>query len=609
VLLYQLTIVAVLVAVRILRPKWLFAACLAWTIFTAVNLSWPPLIILQLVVIWTTFGLLSGSGTPPAGNAPQRIAPGNGKLPEASPDRAATLAPPDEKTGPFTRALSKVNDLNARANSHLDRLQEIQAATTATDLKCGTERYRTELHLERAEREFQRLRRAQADPAWKAAYDRAYAQVSATLARNPEDPTFRRDAPARVECVDLSLPVRHQDSEIADSIERRYGEIADLHAAFLTELLKRFRRTPGLRDIFEKEVTEAGDEELLLRISLFERGQEWRSRTALAAARLPPAEAASGPGPRPATRTEPVVQAELAAQVDPIAPAEPAKEAEPAVQVEPVAQAGSVMPAERLIAPSTRAALGTLLASISREASPGVPEEKGFFPEVTDTVGEIAVIPPPPDPRQKIKEDAVARGIPLLAHFTRARNLESILRHGLCSIATTRELGIKAHANDAIRLDGHPGAISLSIAFPNYRMFYKYRCSEPDEDWTVLLIDPAVLWTGDCAFCQRNAADHRIRQKAVQDLMHADAFRSMFEEIDGVASREAQGLLSYDPTDPQAEVLVFGTIGSEAIKGVLFDDPSVMKAFSHLRDNLDWDWYGKGEGPFASRSFVRKVRH
>jgi len=248
-----------------------------------------------------------------------------------------------------------------------------------------------------------------------------------------------------------------------------------------------------------------------------------------------------------------------------------------------------------------------LNTSVTPDAnSPAAPHSAAVL---NDLVGDIAGNKHFLDVKKEIEAKAVAVDVPLLAHFTRARNLASILEHGLCSIVEAKELGITPHVNDLLRLDGHPDAISLSIAFPNHKMFFKYRQKKLSEDWVVLLIEPAALWRKKCGFCQRNAADHRIRERPLSDLMNVDAFISMFEEIDGVPARRKQGLFDYDPTDPQAEVLVFETIEPSLITGVAFDSPQVASDHSHLKGNRRWLVFLKNEGPFSSRDFVRKARN
>ncbi len=89
-------------------------------------------------------------------------------------------------------------------------------------------------------------------------------------------------------------------------------------------------------------------------------------------------------------------------------------------------------------------------------------------------------------PQQAIQAHARRIRVPYLVHFTRVANLPSILQHGLYPVSRTAEVGVAPVVNDELRLDGHRNATSLSIAFPNYRMFWKYRQENVGVDWVVL---------------------------------------------------------------------------------------------------------------------------
>ncbi|MCC8392510.1 DUF4433 domain-containing protein [Paraburkholderia sp. MMS20-SJTR3] len=197
----------------------------------------------------------------------------------------------------------------------------------------------------------------------------------------------------------------------------------------------------------------------------------------------------------------------------------------------------------------------------------------------------------------------------MLAHFTRASNLESILTHGLCSVTKAAEIGIAPNINDEQRLDGRRAGASLSIGFPNHKMFFKYRQMNPQERWVVLGINSAVLWEKNCGFCQRNAADHRIRALPLASLTGVAAFRGMFDQLDDLPSRAEQNLQAFDPTDPQAEVLVFDVIEPQYIEAVAFDSHELKNAFSASLGDRYAEVFGAETGPFASRGYYRKGRN
>ncbi|MGV6848671.1 MAG: hypothetical protein ACWA5A_09860 [Marinibacterium sp.] len=73
----------------------------------------------------------------------------------------------------------------------------------------------------------------------------------------------------------------------------------------------------------------------------------------------------------------------------------------------------------------------------------------------------------------RIRTEAQRRRIPCLVHFTQVANLTSIMTHGLVPMARADRMGLKPVINDADRWDGYRDAVSLSVGFPNYRMFWK----------------------------------------------------------------------------------------------------------------------------------------
>lgn len=215
-------------------------------------------------------------------------------------------------------------------------------------------------------------------------------------------------------------------------------------------------------------------------------------------------------------------------------------------------------------------------------------------------------------PRQAIQAHATAIQVPYLLHFTRVTNLPSIMAHGLYPIARAHEIGTAPDVNDQLRLDGYRNGTSVSIAFPNSQMFYKYRkdCQDngEDVDWAVLVLHPAALWTKDCAFCRHNAADARISGLPLVGLKTPQAFTGMFDEIEGHTSREEQKLKGFDPTDVQAEVLIFDVIEPQYILGAVFEKAAVRDAYAaHLGERKSY-LHANNKGMFASRGYARKYQ-
>lgn len=208
-------------------------------------------------------------------------------------------------------------------------------------------------------------------------------------------------------------------------------------------------------------------------------------------------------------------------------------------------------------------------------------------------------------PRQAIQAHATAIQVPYLLHFTRAVNLPTIMAHGLYPIGRAHEIGVAPAINDQYRFDGHRDSTSVSIGFPNSQMLYKYRMADTAVDWSILVLDPSILWAKCCAFCRHNAADSRISSRPLASLMTPQAFQGMHEEIEGLDTRAEQKLKPYDPTDVQAEVLVFDVIEPQCVAGLIFEKPAVRDAFlPHLGGRKTYI-HSNNKGMFASRKYAR----
>ncbi|MDO6464918.1 DarT ssDNA thymidine ADP-ribosyltransferase family protein [Pseudoalteromonas carrageenovora] len=192
--------------------------------------------------------------------------------------------------------------------------------------------------------------------------------------------------------------------------------------------------------------------------------------------------------------------------------------------------------------------------------------------------------------------------VPALVHFTQLSNLESILKDGLLP---RNEIKETVDINDELRLDGRENTVSTSIAFPNSKMFYKYR-TQKGGLWCVIGISKRVLWELDCLFCKYNAADIRISTQADNSLETVEAFLGMFDESPLLDSRDAQKLRKYDPTDLQAEVLIKGGIPPKYIVGVVFSDKPSKSKFETLTSKRKVLLHSHNKGYFASRNYVRR---
>lgn len=172
-----------------------------------------------------------------------------------------------------------------------------------------------------------------------------------------------------------------------------------------------------------------------------------------------------------------------------------------------------------------------------------------------------------------------SKGINCLVHFTRIENLPTILTHGLIPRLNLEQNWKNIVYNDSFRHDGRKRANCLSISHPNYKMFYKLRCSEPDQVWAVIGFKPSVMWELPCLFTYENAASERMSRASDQELSNIDAFRNMFANLTGMPSRTDMCLRDFETTNPQAEVLATCTIPPEYILGVAFQSPNYLQHF------------------------------
>lgn len=204
------------------------------------------------------------------------------------------------------------------------------------------------------------------------------------------------------------------------------------------------------------------------------------------------------------------------------------------------------------------------------------------------------------DDKKEIINYVNEREIEFCVHFTNVTNLPSILQLGILPKSTMDNEWIEYNENDSLRLDGYMGAISVSFTSPNYKMFYKYRIQNPSKRWAVLVLDAQAIITLDCAFCFTNAASKRITSIPLSKLKDLKALKQMFAETNAFYSRKRMGLESNEPTDPQAEILVFDEIPSSAIKFIIFNDNSLMQQYKPILEQKDIP-YGCDVGPFTPR--------
>ena len=198
----------------------------------------------------------------------------------------------------------------------------------------------------------------------------------------------------------------------------------------------------------------------------------------------------------------------------------------------------------------------------------------------------------------KISQEATARGISRLCHFTQSRKLA----HIICNprgIMATAELRIVApdliDVTDDERLDGYTDHISCSIEFPNTWYLKIIKDQDPlFKEWVVLFIKPSHLSKNDTLFCCRNASSQRGRLVRSGYPGFQELFQPEITGARGQIFKRTAEMLSCCPTDDQAEVLVSGNIPREDIIGVGVSSENQAKEESVrlclLQDALPLNW-------------------
>lgn len=193
------------------------------------------------------------------------------------------------------------------------------------------------------------------------------------------------------------------------------------------------------------------------------------------------------------------------------------------------------------------------------------------------------------NPLRKMMEFIHRRDIQFVFHFTNIMNLDSILSKGLI---TRNQLDSNtSQFNDFQRLD-NTDAICTSISFPNYKMFYKCRDKNPDEEWCVISLDSRVLFNYDCGFFIRNAASSGFADRTSNEYKGVEALTRLFSQTYFSRSRNTNIIRSTlnipnnYTTNPQAEVLLFDSISIEDITCVYVNSSNALKYFSDKYPNI-----------------------
>ncbi|GHD21315.1 DarT ssDNA thymidine ADP-ribosyltransferase family protein [Tianweitania populi] len=524
VLAYQTFIFVTIVVARFAIPSYLIAVCTVWTAFTLLNLFYPPLVGLQLIVVWGTYAFVKPNDEPvgekaaeatPQKRLPER--PEAAAVPYAPQKEAAKAAGSSAANMPFSfsgAAAATMADLEQSINL----ANAVQTATRELAQTVDSERIHVEAAYAAAIRQVEHAREVAAmEPQLKALYEENFSRFDKALQGAKE---IRKEQASRelVRPPVFSHVPEHSSPDVQARIDLKVEALRMKRETFIRDMQKKAHASPDLFNAF---------------IAALLNEQTWPLVGTFAAQ-----------FPQPAALK---------------------------------AQAGS---------------------AARKPAATALEDAEGKAPRLGTALESRT--------GQEVRASAERRRVPFLVHFTRIENLRSICQAGVLPVTTLGERRIPFSRNDLARYDRRPGAVSLSVAHANDRMFYKYRRENPDQDWVVLKLSPSILWTKKAAFCPLNAADSRVSRRPLGDLLTPSAFEAMFDEEVGGSRRESAWMELFDPTDVQAEVLVFEGIEPSGIEELVFSKPELAARYQDCLEGRKATICAEGSGFFGTRAFARK---
>ncbi len=164
-------------------------------------------------------------------------------------------------------------------------------------------------------------------------------------------------------------------------------------------------------------------------------------------------------------------------------------------------------------------------------------------------------------------------GVKFLYHFTKLDNVKSILRNGLLPVEMLDNLGIDYAGNDEGRFDGQLDTSSISLSFPNWKMFYSLRKQDESCKWAVIELSVDMLNENTFECYSTNAAKGSGKFKVYYGY-----------EIFGSSNDEF-------PEDPQAELLVKGKIDPKYITKIYVNDFESKNILHDIRKPVEINNY------------------
>jgi hypothetical protein len=192
------------------------------------------------------------------------------------------------------------------------------------------------------------------------------------------------------------------------------------------------------------------------------------------------------------------------------------------------------------------------------------------------------------------------RNIKRLFHFTQIANVVTILKNGIIPQETKTDYPLLV--TDKKRLDRRLDCVSVSLSFPNAKMFYPIRrYRNPYSTWCVISLSADILTDLPCLFFPGNAAAYGHETNRSKWKTTA-AFEAIF-----TGNNRPMNLPASFPTDVQAEIQVEKEIPRTMISGVHFENDNDAQKFLSINVELPDDIkYWKHPELFCEREIYLK---
>lgn len=166
------------------------------------------------------------------------------------------------------------------------------------------------------------------------------------------------------------------------------------------------------------------------------------------------------------------------------------------------------------------------------------------------------------------------KNLSYFVHFTDEDNLVFILNNGILSRKETKKRGIASKTNDGRRLDGALDYISVSITHPNKIVLNTFINKGSIKKPIYIYLDPfsvlSLYGFMDIIFCDKNAAASACEKgNSWLDFENIFAPSKEYHTLTNSFSYNRLDKEKYEPTDPQAEILVQNCIPKDAIAFIL----------------------------------------